>query len=58
MIHLPDYEAALDLLGPFFEKTAAGFLNHAKVDPDFEAIRDHPRFRQMMQAAEERLART
>ena len=57
VIHLPDYEAALDLLEPFFEKTAQGFLNHAKVDPDFEALRDHPRFRAMVQKAEERLAR-
>jgi adenylate cyclase len=58
VIHLPDHEAALDLLEPFFERTAQGFLNHAKVDPDFEAIRDHPRFRAMMQAAEARLARS
>ena len=56
VIHLPDYEAALDLLGPFFEKAAQGFVNHAKVDPDFEAIRDHPRFKAMVQAAEARLA--
>lgn len=57
VIHLPDYEATLDLLEPFFEKTARGFLNHAKVDPDFEAIREHPRFQAMIQAAETRLAR-
>ena len=57
VIHLPDHEAALDLLGPFFEKTAQGFLNHALVDPDFEAIRDHPRFKAMVQRAEERLAK-
>jgi adenylate cyclase len=57
VIHLPDYEAALDLLGPFFEKAAQGFLNHAKVDPDFEAIRDHPRFKAMVQKAEARLVR-
>ena len=56
IIHLPDYEAALDLLEPFFEKTALGFFNHAKVDPDFQAIRDHPRFVAMMKQAEERLA--
>jgi adenylate cyclase len=55
---LPDHEAALALLGPFFEKTATGFLEHAKVDPDLEAIRDDPRFTAMVKAAEERLART
>ncbi len=58
VIHLPDHAAALDLLGPFFEKTARGFLNHALVDPDFEAIRDYPRFKAMVQQAEERLARS
>ena len=57
VIHLPDYEAALDLLAPFFEKAAQGFVNHAKVDPDFEAIREHPRFRAMVQAAEARLGK-
>ena len=56
VIHLPDYEAALDLLEPFFDQTAQGFLNHAKIDPDFEAIRGHPRFQAMLQAAEARLA--
>jgi adenylate cyclase len=57
VIHLPDYEAALDLLEPFFENTALGFLNHAKVDPDFKAIREHPRFKAMVEMAEARLAR-
>jgi hypothetical protein len=56
VIHLPDYDAALNLLEPFFEKTAQGFLNHAKVDPDFQAIREHPRFKAMVEAAERRLA--
>lgn len=58
VIHLPDHPAALDLLGPFFEMTAQGFLNHALVDPDFEAIRDHPRFTAMVRQAQERLARS
>ena len=57
VIHLPDHDAALDMLEPFFEKVAQGFFDHAKVDPDFEAIRDLPRFRAMVAKAEERLAR-
>ena len=57
VIHLPDYEAALVLVQAFFEKAAQGYLNHALVDPDFEAIRNHPRFRAMVQQAQERLAR-
>ncbi|HQR53883.1 MAG TPA: TIR domain-containing protein [Burkholderiales bacterium] len=56
IISLSDCEGALDLLEPFFEKTAQGFLNHAKVDPDLRAVRDHPRFRAMLRKAEERLA--
>jgi hypothetical protein len=31
-------------------------LNHAKVDPDLDSLRDHPRFKAMMDAAEARLA--
>ncbi|HXW09966.1 MAG TPA: TIR domain-containing protein [Steroidobacteraceae bacterium] len=57
VIHLPDHEAALDMLEPFFEKVAEGFFEHARVDPDFEAIRDLPRFKAMVAKAEERLAR-
>ena len=32
----PDVDAALDMLGPVFETLAAGFLNHAKADPDLD----------------------
>jgi adenylate cyclase len=58
VIHMPNHAAALDLLGPFFEVTAQGFLNHAMVDPDLEAIRAHPRFNAMVRQAQERLARS
>jgi adenylate cyclase len=56
VIHLNDPEAALDVLGPILEKLAVGFLNHVKVDPDFESLRDHPRYKAMIAAAEARLA--
>ena len=49
-------DAALELLGPTFERMPIGFLNHAKVDPDLDAVRDHPRFQAMIAAAEARLA--
>jgi len=29
---------------------------HTKADPDFDSVRDHPRFKGMMAAAEARLA--
>jgi len=54
--HLNDKEAALEMLGPAFEKMGAGFINHAKVDPDFDCIRDDPRFKAMVATAEARVA--
>jgi hypothetical protein len=44
------------LLGPVLEKFAIGFLNHTKDDPDFITVRDNPRFKGMIAAAEARLA--
>jgi adenylate cyclase len=53
---LKDSDAALDMLDLFFEKAARGALDHAKVDPDLESLRDHPRFKAMLAAAEARAA--
>jgi adenylate cyclase len=55
-IYLKETDAALELLGPVLENMAAGFINHAKVDPDLEPLRDDPRFKAMVAAAEARLA--
>ena len=52
----PDVDAALELLGPVFETLAAGFLDHTKVDPDLNPLRELPRFKAMVAAAEKRLA--
>src|SRR6266403_2166758 len=54
--HINDKDAALEMLGPAFEKMGAGFINHAKVDPDFDCIRDDPRFKAMVATAEARVA--
>jgi len=54
--HLDDKDAALEMLGPALEKMGTGFINHAKVDPDFDCIRDDPRFKAMIAAAEARVA--
>jgi adenylate cyclase len=56
--YLKDSDAALKLLGPVFETLAIGFLNHAKADPDLDPLRDDPRFKAMIAAAETRLAAT
>ena len=53
---LNDKEAALEMLGPTFEKMGTSLINHAKVDPDLDGIRDDPRFKAMVAAAEARVA--
>ena len=55
-VHLHETDAALDMLGPVLANVAGGFLHHAKVDPDLDPLRENPRFKAMMAAAEERLA--
>ena len=36
--HLNEKEAALEMLGPAFEKMGSGLINHAKVDPDLGSL--------------------
>ncbi|MDR7133288.1 adenylate cyclase [Lysobacter niastensis] len=55
IIYLKEIDAALDLLGPVFDKATIGIVNYAKGDPDFAVLRDHPRFQAMIAAAEARL---
>ena len=56
--HLHDKDAALETLRPMIDDMPAGWINHAKVDPDLDSIRDDPRFTEMLAAAEERLKKS
>ena len=55
-LHLKDSDGALDLLDTVFARAPTDFLNHAKADPDLDTIRDHPRFKAAIAAAEVRVA--
>jgi len=55
---LHDVDAALDLLAPAFEQMRIEAVNWAKSDPDLDPIRDNPRFKAMLAAAEARLAKS
>lgn len=52
---LKDVDAALDMLEPILPRVAGAFINYAKVDPDLDPLRGHPRFKAMIAAAEARL---
>ena len=53
---LGDREAAIEALGPYFERADSKTqLRHLEADPDFERIRDDPRFKKMLSLAKKRL---
>jgi adenylate cyclase len=58
IVDLHDFEAALDMLAPRFETMGIEVLNWVRSDPDLDPIRDHPRFKTMLAAAEARLAQS
>jgi adenylate cyclase len=57
-VHLKDRQAALDMLESAFAMVSEVFLPYAKVDPDLDFLREDPRYRAMVAAAEARLAGT
>jgi adenylate cyclase len=52
--YTPDFEGALDLLAPYFERASYAEFKHSEVDPDLDPLRDHPRFKGMVAAAKAR----
>jgi len=57
IMDLNDVDAALDLLEPLYQEVSLSLLNWSKSDSDLDGIRDHPRHKAMVAAAEARLAR-
>jgi adenylate cyclase len=54
--NMNEAEAGLDLLERLFEGITQDAFNWAKTDADFDSVREHPRFKTMIAAAEARLA--
>jgi adenylate cyclase len=57
-VHLKDRDAALEMLAPVFAAITDAFLPFAIADPDLDLIRDDPRYKDMVAAAEARLSAT
>ena len=51
-----DPEAAIDHLEPIAPRLSASVCKAIATDPDFDSLRDNPRFKRLMQEVEERLA--
>ena len=55
-VHLKDKEAALEMFLPVCKAMTDSLLDYANADPDLELLREDPRYKVMMSAAEARLA--
>jgi adenylate cyclase len=56
IVNRSDIEAGLDLLEPLFLTIPGELVNWAKTDTDLDVVREHPRFKAMLAAAEVRVA--
>ena len=55
---LGDIDEALDVLQPYFEQVESPMhIKHLEADPDFNSIRNHPRFRDMLRESKERISK-
>lgn len=54
--YLRDKDGAIELLATFIDRAAPPMVKYLRLDPDLDPLRDDPRFEQMVQAQEQRLA--
>ena len=55
-LDLADPKGAIDALQPYFERVQSRtHIRHLEADPDFNAIREEPRFKEMLASAKQRL---
>jgi adenylate cyclase len=52
---LNDVDTAIDLLEPYMANANTAQMRHVAADPDFDGIRDNPRFQQMLAQAKARI---
>ena len=57
ILDLKDNDTALDIIEPALANFGKDRVAHAKSDPDLDPVREHPRFKAMMAAAEARVAK-
>ncbi len=56
VMEMQDDEGALDALQLYFEHVKSPIhIKHLEADPDLDTLRDHPRFKEMLAAAKQRL---
>ncbi len=55
VVNFKDFDGALDMLGPYFEKVASSMVEYATHDPDMVLLRGNPRFEKMIANARARV---
>ncbi len=57
VMELDDSEGALDALQPYFDLVMSPIhVKHLEADPDMDSLRDHPRFKEMLEKTRRRLS--